>query len=190
MGPMASQITSPAIAYSAVYAGADKRTHESSASLALVRGIHRGPMNSPHKWPVTRKMFPFDDVIMVSLYQEPIKIFPSAYTPMYSNSVCLDNTGSGATLAIHDSINSLAPGRFEGDFLISSFQFNFNNWLIICCKFALTWLSLDLADDKTTLVQVLAWWINKIKENSYTVQATSHYLSQCWSQFLVAIWRH
>ena len=29
-----------------------------------MRGIHRGPVNSPHKWPVTRKMFPFDDVIM------------------------------------------------------------------------------------------------------------------------------
>ena len=36
----------------------------SSASLAFVRGIHRGPVNSPHKWPVTGKMFPFDDVIM------------------------------------------------------------------------------------------------------------------------------
>ena len=33
-------------------------------SLAFVRGIHRGAVNSPHKWPVTRKMFPFDDVIM------------------------------------------------------------------------------------------------------------------------------
>ena len=32
--------------------------------LFFVRGIHRGPVNSPHKWPVTRKMFPFDDVIM------------------------------------------------------------------------------------------------------------------------------
>ena len=30
----------------------------------FVRGIHRGPGTSPHKWPVTRKMFPFDDVIM------------------------------------------------------------------------------------------------------------------------------
>ena len=29
-----------------------------------VRGIHRWPVNSPHKGPVTRKMFPFDDVIM------------------------------------------------------------------------------------------------------------------------------
>ena len=37
---------------------------QSSASLDFVRGIHRWPVNSPHKGPVTRKMFPFDDVIM------------------------------------------------------------------------------------------------------------------------------
>ena len=61
---MASQITSLAIVYSTVYSGADRRKHQSSASLAFVRGIHRWPVNSPHKWPVTRKMFPFDDVIM------------------------------------------------------------------------------------------------------------------------------
>ena len=65
MGTMASQITSLAIVYSTVYSGADQRKHQSSASLAFVWGIHRGPVNSPHKWPVTRKMFPFDDVIMV-----------------------------------------------------------------------------------------------------------------------------
>ena len=61
---MASQITSLTIVYSTVYSGADQRKHQSSASLAFVRGIHRAPVNSPHKWPVTRKMFPFDDVIM------------------------------------------------------------------------------------------------------------------------------
>ena len=52
--------------------GADQRKHQSSASLAFVRGNHRGPGNSPHKWPVTRKMCPFNDVIMtiqsVTLY--------------------------------------------------------------------------------------------------------------------------
>ena len=44
------------IVYSTVYSDADQRKHQSSASLAFVRGIHRGPVNSPHKWPVTRKM--------------------------------------------------------------------------------------------------------------------------------------
>ena len=61
---MASQITSLTIVYSTVDSDADERKHQSSASLAFVRGIHRWPMNSPHKWPVSRKMSPFDDVIM------------------------------------------------------------------------------------------------------------------------------
>ena len=65
MGAIGSQITSLTIIYSIVYSDADQRKRQSSASLAFVRGIHRGPVNSPHKWPVTRKMFPFDDVIMV-----------------------------------------------------------------------------------------------------------------------------
>ena len=83
MGAMASQITSLTIVipppnevgggytgftlsvlYSSVYSGTDQRKHQSSASLAFVRGIHRRPVNSPHKGPVTRKMFPFDDIIM------------------------------------------------------------------------------------------------------------------------------
>ena len=64
MGAVASQITSLTIVYSAVDSDANQRKHQSSASLAFVRGIHRGPVNSSHKWPVTRKMFPFDDVIM------------------------------------------------------------------------------------------------------------------------------
>ena len=64
MGEIASQITNLTIVYSIVYSDSDQRKHQSSASLAFVRGIHRGPVNSPHKWPVTRKIFPFDDVIM------------------------------------------------------------------------------------------------------------------------------
>ena len=38
--------------------------HRNSTSLAFVRGIHRWPVNSPHKRPETRKMYSFDDVIM------------------------------------------------------------------------------------------------------------------------------
>ena len=64
MTMLASQITSLMDVYSIVYSGVNQRIHQSSASLAFVREIHRGPVNFPHKWPVTRKMFPFDDVIM------------------------------------------------------------------------------------------------------------------------------
>ena len=64
MTMLASQITSLTVVYSIVYSGVNQRKHQSSASLAFVREIHRGPVNFPHKWPVTRKMFPFDDVIM------------------------------------------------------------------------------------------------------------------------------
>ena len=62
MSAMVSQITSITIVYSTLYSGADQRKHQSSASLAFVRGIHRWPVNSPHKGHVTRKIHPLDDV--------------------------------------------------------------------------------------------------------------------------------
>ena len=55
MGAMASRITSLTPVWSTVYSGADQRKHQSFASLAFERGIHRWLVNSPHKWPVTRK---------------------------------------------------------------------------------------------------------------------------------------
>ena len=48
MSAMASQITSLTIVYSTVYSSTDRIKHQSSASLAFVRGIHRGPVKSPH----------------------------------------------------------------------------------------------------------------------------------------------
>ena len=65
MSARASQIPSLMIIYSTIYSGADHRKHQSSKSLAFVRGIHRWPVNAPHKRPVTRRLFPFDDVIMI-----------------------------------------------------------------------------------------------------------------------------
>ena len=67
MSAMASQITGISIVYSTVCSGADQRKHPSSATLAFVRGIHRWPVNSPIKGPVAPKMFPFDDVIMITI---------------------------------------------------------------------------------------------------------------------------
>ena len=64
MSAMTSRIADVSIVCSTVCSGADQRKHQSSASLAFVGGIHRSPVNSPHKGPVTPKMFPFNDVIM------------------------------------------------------------------------------------------------------------------------------
>ena len=65
MSAIASQITDVSIVYSTVCSGADQRKHQCSASLAFVWGIHRWLMDNPHKGLVTRKMFPFDDAIMM-----------------------------------------------------------------------------------------------------------------------------
>ena len=81
MTTVASQITSLMVVYSTVYSDADQRKHHSCASLAFVWGIHRRPVNSPHKWPVTRKMFPFDDVIMChSRGRQPPPPDPATHT--------------------------------------------------------------------------------------------------------------
>ena len=77
MSSVAFQISGASIVCSSVCSGADPRKRQSSASPAFVRGIPWWPVAFPHKGPVTRKMFPFDDVIMhvsVShdLYKHPI----------------------------------------------------------------------------------------------------------------------
>ena len=66
---MASQISGISIVCSIICSGADQRKHQSSVSLTFVRGIHRWRVDSPHKRPVTRKMFLFDDVKMDRGYQ-------------------------------------------------------------------------------------------------------------------------
>ena len=62
---MASQITGVSIAYLTVCSGPNQIKYQSSASLAFMMGVHRWPMNSPHKGPVTWKMLPLDDVILI-----------------------------------------------------------------------------------------------------------------------------
>ena len=64
MSAVASQITSVSIACWTVDSGANQIKHQSSSSRAFMRGIHRWPVHSPHKRPMTRKMFPYDDVII------------------------------------------------------------------------------------------------------------------------------
>ena len=109
MGVMASQVTSLTMVYSTVYWGADQRRHQNSASLAFVRGIHRGPVNSPHKGSVTRKMFPFDDVIM-------------AYSLDEEAGMC-----NGLLLVKSTLISFVSIFRFDGSFVYSNLDFNWTN---------------------------------------------------------------
>ena len=74
MSGIASRTTSLTTVYLIVYSRADQRKHQSSASLAFVRGIHRRPVNSPHKGSVMRKMVPFDDVIMSDMVPSIISV--------------------------------------------------------------------------------------------------------------------
>ena len=69
------------------------------------------------------------------------------------------------------TINSLAPGKFELNvrYLILQIISVTDGWGI-SYELALRWMSLVLTDDKSTLVQVMAW----------CRQATSQYLCQCW----------
>ena len=60
---MASQITDVSIVYSTVCSGADKINH-SSASLVF---LGNWPVISLHKGPVTRRMFPFGDIVLTLL---------------------------------------------------------------------------------------------------------------------------
>ena len=63
MTTMTSQISSLTVVYSIVYAGRSTKTSKLRVT-GLCAGNSPGPVNSPHKGPVTWKMFPFDDVIM------------------------------------------------------------------------------------------------------------------------------
>ena len=53
--------------------------------MAFVRGIHRSPVNSPHKGPVTRNMFPFDDVILLCRHGVAFQTFAEATANITSN---------------------------------------------------------------------------------------------------------
>ena len=81
---MASQITGVSIVWSTLWSGADQRKHQRSASLAFVKGIQRWQGNSPHKRLVTRKMVPFDNVIM------SIHKYHSLFSQWWCFSKCFD----------------------------------------------------------------------------------------------------
>ena len=155
MGAMASLITSLTSVYWTVHPGADQRKHQSSASLAFVWEIHRRPVNSPHKWPVTRKMFPFDDVIM---------IFPKGkfnFWGMKNNTNQSTSAKSHEpTLSKHQVWGSKAPGRCDSNFesVITKHILEIK-FMRASCEIALSWMSQNNFDNMSTLIQVMACWL-------------------------------
>ena len=148
MGEVASQITSPAIVYSTVYSDADQRNHQSSVSLAFVRGIRRWPVNFPHKWPVTWKMFPFDDVPMVNTHKIVVLSQESMIRPLFcvghvffrNGIICFDN----ASQSYPRSVGRLPSQKRESDPLQRRPNLCFRNelslhviFVIVCSKFSL-----------------------------------------------------
>ena len=112
-----------------IYSDADQRKPQGSTSLAFVWGIHRGPVNSPHKWPVTRKIFPFDDVIMMS--QDSIQIFPKYFLKFLQLSPIVMNRIFGSEryftyfcYLIHCGLNKIA--FFRRHFKINFLELNKN----------------------------------------------------------------
>ena len=85
MSAMASPITSLTVVYSAVWSCTYQSKCQSSAALAFVRGIYRSPVNSPHKWSVTREMFPFDDVVMRTKIFNILRYRRSIFTWVWRN---------------------------------------------------------------------------------------------------------
>ena len=70
MSTMASQITSLTIVYLIDYSGADQRKYQSIRVTDLCGDNSPVTGECPadrHKGPVTRKTFPYDDVIMTSM---------------------------------------------------------------------------------------------------------------------------
>ena len=107
MSAMASQITSVSIAWSTVCLGVDQRKHQSSTSLAFARGIHGWSVVSHHEGPVTRRMFPFDDVIM-----QWVICVMCLFTVKLCNTLCVGTTWPSAA-----PLKILAMKKLLGFFL-------------------------------------------------------------------------
>ena len=88
MSAMASQISGFSVVCSTVCSGEDQRKHPISKSLACVRGIHGWPVDSLHKGPVTRKMFPFGDVIMHLQCHRWYWSTSTEFSPFHKYSAC------------------------------------------------------------------------------------------------------
>ena len=111
MSAMDIQITGASIVCSAVCSGEYQRKHQSSTSLPFVGWIHQWPVHSPHKGPVTRKMFPFNDVIMKCTNISAVNSFLAQFL-VTEHTLCQFTTHwTPFRKDRHVQYNILAPGQ-------------------------------------------------------------------------------
>ena len=138
-------------------------------SLAVVRGIHRWPVNSPHKWSVTRKMFPFDDVItdICLIISDEICRVSSLWS---TTDMLLSNSLSNCTtikylsplcvemLITYSCVNSSLPGQNSRHFVNDNFRRIFVNemfWILI--EISVNLVRKGSIDNDHALVYIMAW---------------------------------
>ena len=108
---MASQITRVSLVCLTVFVGANQRKHQSSASLAFMRGTHRWPLDSPHKGRVTQKMFPFDDIIMIIISITGPEQDGSLIEHIFK---CIfQNTNTMCVLVLADNVETIILGLYS-----------------------------------------------------------------------------
>ena len=163
MSVMASKITSVLAVNSTVCSDADKRKYQSSASLAVVRGIHRWPVNSPHKGPVTRKMFPFDDAIM-DITRFNIIWYYIHWTYRWSIAENLNWQIGTSSHVLKDEVCDVHPEHWEGwpqesnsDILVN---IGLGNGLAPIWHQAITWTNADLLSCALLPSKFSDIWIN------------------------------
>ena len=162
--------------YNAIYGQKwASRRLQSLATQLPVHTCNKGNIKTPRYWPYGKKPPAIDAVVPWETDQQQRNVF-SEYYDEYEKIIWSPVTGPQCTNYkarpyIVYSFNPLAPVRsgchfktaiFNLVLLIGIFTSSMNN--------ALRWMPRDLTDDKSTLVQVMAWYR----------EATSHYLSQCW----------
>ena len=148
MSVMASQITSLTVVYSTIYSGADQRKHQSSASLAFVWWIHRWPVNSPHKWPVTRKCF---HLMTSSLTRHSVTCLPSSLSCETYTSTAMVELGYFISMRpAQQELTNWPLGDLHeiSRYVIFMAMFVKDGWWEI----AFRWMPLDLTDNKSKLV--------------------------------------
>ena len=215
MSTNASQITCVTIACATVCSGADQRKHQSSASLAFVRGIHRWPVDSPHKGPVTWKMFPLYDVIMHRIYKDvsAIYIIPPHWhdTGSWDPSSCKTRTYLFYKVNVKDadvlvtqgleaSVTMIFTG-WTGIIRARTWRVNkliaWTKWPTFCrghfqqilFELSLKFVPTLLNNNYPALVQIMAWCPTSDKSLSKLLMAIATY-SNSEGYVFITWWRH